>query len=236
MLNKELERSNLELENFASIAAHDIRSPLARISTAASMLKENLSKDLSDSNKKLLDICTRQITRLNQMISSLYKCSKVESQAILNKKVDLNKVIKDLKTFELASSLENSQGNMITVIRPHEVYADEVQIRELFLNLIGNGIKFSRNGTRPEIKIRSFEAQDHMIRIEVEDNGIGIKEENTKKIFDMFSRPHGSNKYEGLGIGLALCKKIVERHGGQIGVKSTFGKGSTFWFTLPRAK
>jgi signal transduction histidine kinase len=115
------------------------------------------------------------------------------------------------------------------------VHADMLQMRQLIQNLIANGIKYQKKGNTPEITITSKPATNDMVRIEITDNGIGISPEYHNMIFVMFKRLHRQNEYEGTGIGLSVCKKIVQRHNGQIGVESEQGKGSTFWFTVPAA-
>jgi len=116
------------------------------------------------------------------------------------------------------------------------VEAEPVQIRQLMQNLIANGIKYHKKGNIPYITITTKPAADGMVRIEVTDNGIGIAPEYQQSIFVMFKRLHSRSEYEGTGIGLAVCKKIVERHGGKVGVESEPDKGSTFWFTIPVAE
>ena len=135
---------------------------------------------------------------------------------------------------ELATLLDETRGTIHIPEPLPPVRADPSQMHQLFQNLIGNGLKFHKKGIPPEIIIRAHGVENKMIRIEVEDNGIGIDEKYHSQLFTMFKRLHAREQYEGTGIGLASCKKIVERHGGNIGVKSTPGKGSTFWFTLPR--
>jgi chemotaxis family two-component system sensor kinase Cph1 len=116
------------------------------------------------------------------------------------------------------------------------VYVEESQMRQLFQNLIGNGLKFHKPDVKPAIIIDFIEKTDGMVRIEIRDNGIGIPEEYNEQIFTMFKRLHSRDNYKGNGIGLAVCKKIVKRHGGEIGVESNQDQGSTFWFTLPRPR
>ena len=148
--------------------------------------------------------------------------------------MDLNEVIKDLKSLELATLLDETKGTIRIPEPLPPVQGDPPQMHQLFQNLVGNGLKFHREGIPPEIAIHAHRVEGDMIRVEVEDNGIGIDKEYHEQVFTMFRRLHSRAHYEGTGIGLAICKKIVNRHGGDIGIKSTPGKGSTFWFTLPR--
>ncbi len=115
----------------------------------------------------------------------------------------------------------------------HPVMSDPAQLRQLLQNLIANALKYQKEDAIPEVIISSRVVDNAKVRVEVQDNGIGIKEDHFNDIFTMFKRLHAKNEYEGTGIGLAVCKKIVERHGGTIGVSSTYGQGSTFWFTMP---
>ncbi|MFH1437395.1 MAG: ATP-binding protein [Pseudomonadota bacterium] len=110
---------------------------------------------------------------------------------------------------------------------------DPSQVRRLLQNLIGNGLKFHKDGTKPEVAVLARKTEDSMIRIEVQDNGIGLDEAGRDQVFTMFRQLHSRTRYKGTGIGLSVCRKIVSRHGGDIGVDSIPGRGSTFWFTLP---
>jgi two-component system sensor kinase FixL len=168
------------------------------------------------------------------MIDALLTYSRLTTKAKPPEWVDLNKVIEDLKKLELATMLDETRGTIHVPEPLPSVQADPSQMHQLFQNLIGNGLKFHKNEMPPEIIIRAYEVENNVIRIEVEDNGIGINEKYYGQLFTMFKRLHSREQYEGTGIGLASCKKIVERHGGNIGIKSTLDKGSTFWFTLPR--
>ena len=143
-------------------------------------------------------------------------------------------MIENLKNFELASALDETKGEILIPQPLLCVHGDPSQIHQLLQNLIANGLKFRRDGIPPLITIHSHPVPNNMVRLDVRDNGIGIGTEYHEQIFTMFKRLHSRTSYKGTGIGLAICKKIVQRHGGDIGVKSKPGEGSTFWFTLPR--
>jgi len=173
---------------------------------------------------------------MNSMIEGLLAYSKVSTKAQMLQTVDLNEIIKQLRQIELSVLLQERKV-VIDIPQPlPNVKVDPVQISQLMQNLIANGIKYQKKGNIPRITITSKPAVDGMVRIEITDNGIGIKPEYQQSIFVMFRRLHDDNEYEGTGIGLSVCRKIVERHGGQIGIESEENKGSTFWFTMPVAE
>ena len=231
--NVKLERSNKELLDFAYIASHDLREPMRKISAFGQLLQESLKGKLDEDEEENFAFMIDGATRMQQMIDALLSYSRVTTLAKPAKRMDLNKVIGDLKSVELAVLLEETGGTIHVPEPLPAVPADPSQVHQLLQNLIGNGLKFHREGIAPEITVRSRRVNGNMVQVEVEDNGIGIEEANYEKIFGMFQRLHSREDYGGTGIGLAVCKKIVERHGGSIGVKSTPGKGSTFWFTMP---
>jgi PAS domain S-box-containing protein len=233
-INQKLEEANKELQDFVYIASHDLREPLRKISSFGTLLQDSLKGKLNEDQQENFEFMIDGSRRMQDMIDALLTYSRLTTKAKPFEWVDLNKVIEDLKKLELATMLDEMQG-IIHVPEPlPPVQADPSQMHQLFQNLIGNGLKFHKEGIPPEIIIRAREVENNMIRIEVEDNGIGIDEKYYGQLFTMFKRLHSREQYEGTGIGLASCKKIVERHEGDIGIKSTPGKGSTFWFTLPR--
>ncbi len=233
-VNRKLEQSNKELQDFVYVASHDLREPLRKITSFGTLLQDSLEDKLDEDQQENFEFMIDGANRMQMMIDDLLAYSRVTTEAKPSETVDLNEVIEDLKKLELAIRLDETKG-IIHVPKPLLlVNGDPSQIRRLFQNLIGNGLKFYRDGIPPEITIRTYQVDDNMVRVEIEDNGIGVDEEYYEQIFTMFKRLHSRTRYEGSGIGLAVCKKIVNRHGGDIGVKSNQGEGSTFWFTLPR--
>jgi PAS domain S-box-containing protein len=230
-----LSETNQELKNFVYIASHDIREPLRKVTAFGAILEKSLKDKVSDDDRENLHFMIDGAGRMTKMIEGLLTYSKISTQAQPHQAVDLNEIVKQLQQFELAVLLEEKQVT-IEAQSLLTVEADPVQIRQLMQNLIANGIKYQKKGNIPYITITTKPAADGMVRIEVKDNGIGIAPEYQQSIFTMFSRLHSRSEYEGTGIGLAICKKIVERHGGKVGVESEPDKGSTFWFTMPAAE
>lgn len=232
---RKLEETNNELKNFAYIASHDLREPLRKISAFGGLLGTSLKGKLNDDDKENLELMIDGADRMQQMIEALLTYSRVTTRGAEFQTVDLNAVVEDLCKFELAVKIEESRAKIVVPERLHNIKGDPTQIRQLMQNLIANGLKYQKKGAIPQITIRSSDVDSDTVRAEVTDNGIGIKEAHFKSLFVMFKRLHSRQEYDGTGIGLAVCKKIVERHGGNIGVNSTYGEGSTFWFTVPTA-
>jgi PAS domain S-box-containing protein len=235
-INQKLEEANKELQDFVYIASHDLREPLRKISSFGTLLQDSLKGKLNEDQQENFEFMIGGARRMQDMIDALLTYSRLTTKAKPPEWVDLNKVIENLKKLELATMLDETRGIIHVPKTLPSVQADPSQMHQLFQNLIGNGLKFHKEGIPPEIIIRAHDVADNMIRIEVEDNGIGIDEKYYGQLFTMFKRLHSREQYEGTGIGLASCKKIIERHGGNIGIKSTPGEGSIFWFTLPRER
>jgi len=233
---KKLEDSNRELQDFAYIASHDLREPLRKISSFGGLLKESLEGSLDQDDQENLRFMVDGADRMNQMIEGLLVYSRLTTREVSPEVVDLNETVQQLVELELAAMLEETAAT-IEVPQPlPKVWAVPLQMNQLLQNLIVNGIKYRREEIQPKIVITAERIAQDTLRIEVQDNGIGIKEEFHGDIFAMFRRLHSRRDYEGSGIGLAVCKKIVEKHGGQIGVESKQGQGAIFWFTLSLAK
>lgn len=232
---EKLAQSNQELQDFAYIASHDLREPLRKISSFGSLLNDSIRNSLEEDDKENLDFMIDGADRMAQMIEALLKYSRINTKKVLFETVDLNEILQQLQHLELATVAEETDST-IQIPQPlPNVKADSVQIRQLMQNLIANAIKYRHDEISPQIEITAKQISNREVRIEVKDNGIGIKQEFQSNIFKMFTRVHSKQKYEGTGIGLAVCRKIADRHGGRIGVNSKEGEGSVFWFTLPLA-
>ncbi|MFA5783382.1 MAG: ATP-binding protein [Phycisphaerae bacterium] len=230
-----LNQSNRQLQEFTYVASHDLREPLRKISAFGQMLTASLGDKLEADDKENLDFMIDGASRMQQMIEALLTYSRVTTKGVAFEVVDLNEVVEELKSFELSVKLEETNAQVSVPETLHHINCDPAQVRQLMQNLVANGLKYQKADTTPVITIRSISQDDGKIRVEVQDNGIGIPEEQYDNVFTMFRRLHTKQEYEGTGIGLAVCKKIVERHGGEIGVHSVYGESSTFWFTMPVA-
>jgi light-regulated signal transduction histidine kinase (bacteriophytochrome) len=230
-----LEQANQEMKDFIYVASHDLREPLHKIAIFGDMLQKSLKGKLEKDDAENLQYMIEGTQRINNVIGGLLTYAKVNSKLQPPETVDLNDIVKQLQQLEFSILLQEKQ-TIIEVPQPLPgISVDPIQIRQLIQNLIVNSIKYQKKGNIPHIIITGKPASDGMVRVEVKDNGIGIKPEYQQAVFTMFKRLHSRGEYDGTGIGLAICKKIVERHGGQIGVESEFGKGCTFWFTVPAA-
>ena len=231
---KELERSNDELQKFAYVASHDLKAPLKTISGYIHLLKKN-NKDLfKKKSMKYIRSAINGLNRMERFIDDLLKYSQVGNNPTQDfKLIDFNKIL-DVTLSVLKASIKENEAD-IKILIHHKfprILGDFTQIVQLFQNLILNSMKFVKDKL-PEIRIGS-EEKNGFHQFFVRDNGIGIDPKNSDKIFAIFQRLHNSDEYSGNGIGLAVCKKIVERHGGEIWVESEIGKGSTFWFSIPK--
>jgi len=226
---EELARSNADLEQFAYIASHDLQEPLRMVTAYTQLLAERYRGKLDDTADKFIGYASEGALRMQVLIQDLLAFSRVgrnESTAVT---VDCNAVMTEL-LLTLASAIQES-GTVVTYAELPAVWADRTQVAQLFQNLIANAIKF-RGTDSPVVSVRA-EKSDQQWQFSVSDNGIGIAPEYADNIFVVFQRLHARTEYPGNGIGLAICKKIVEHHGGKIWVESRTGSGSTFKFTMP---
>jgi len=225
----ELHRSNQELQHFAYIASHDLQEPLRMISSYLQLLERRCGEALDEDGRTFIHFAVDGAKRLQGLINGLLKYSRVETRGAEFEPVELDKVLADTK--QQLSILLKERAVHVDADELPDVIGDRTQLLQVFQNLIGNGVKFNQSAT-PTIQISSRKKDDEWV-IGVKDNGIGIDPDNVDRIFKIFQRLHSREEYPGTGIGLAVCKKIVERHGGEIWVESQPGEGSTFYFTLP---
>jgi len=227
-----LEQSNRELESFAYVASHDLQEPLRKIQTFGDRLKSTAAAALSPEGRDYIDRIQAAATRMRRLIDDLLSFSRVSSNARSFTQVNLKAVVREVLV-DLETTIEKA-GASVTVGELPVLAADPTQMRQLLQNLVGNALKFRREGVPPSISVRgTVDARSQRCVLEVEDNGIGFEEKYTERIFQVFQRLHGRGQYEGTGIGLAICRKIVERHGGALSVRSTPGVGTTFHVSLP---
>jgi signal transduction histidine kinase len=230
---QELGRSNAELEQFASIASHDLKEPLRKVQTLTELLARKEADRLSDEGRDYLGRTSAAGERMQELIDDLLKFSRVATQGNPFEEVDLGKVAEHAVS-DLEAVIGESGGTVEVGDLP-TVTADPLQMRQLLQNLISNGLKFHREGVPPVVSI-SGRIRGRFAEFEVSDNGIGFEPRFNGRIFKVFERLHGRGAYPGTGIGLALCRKIVDRHGGSITAESTPGEGSTFTVSLPASQ
>jgi PAS domain S-box-containing protein len=226
---EELARSNKDLEQFAYVASHDLQEPLRAVSGFVELLRMQLEGSLDAKKMEYMNFAVDGVKRMQGLINGLLEYSRVGTLGRTPQPTDLKAAL-EKALLALQVSIKESDAKVIATNLP-TVNVDPVQIVQLFQNLIGNAIKF-RSEAPPEIHV-SVARQDSSWQFAVSDNGIGIDPQYVQKIFLIFQRLHTRKKYPGTGIGLSICKKIVERHGGKIWVESALGHGSTFYFTIP---
>jgi PAS domain S-box-containing protein len=225
-----LEQSNQALQDFAAIASHDLQEPLRKVTAFGNMLKQKCGSSLGEQGNDYMQRILKANQRMQSLLTALLEYSRLTTKTNPFVEVNLSNLISEVLS-DLEIRIAKTGGQVHVGILP-VISADPTQMRQLFQNLIGNALKFHKEGEKPLVAIQSS-ANKQMIRISVEDKGIGFDEKHIERIFAPFQRLHGRSEYEGTGMGLAICKKIVERHGGSITAKSTPGKGSLFVIDLP---
>ena len=229
---RELAESNGELERFAYVASHDLQEPLRMVTSFLQLLEKRYKDKLDNKAHEYITYAVDGAERMKQLILDLLEYSRVNSSKAEVEEVDVNEIIESMqltyKTF-----LIQTKGTINYTTLP-VVKGNKTQILQLFQNVIGNAIKY-RSNVPPVINV-SYEEEKAFYKFVISDNGIGIDSKFFNKIFIIFQRLHNREEYSGTGIGLAICKKIIDKHGGRIWVDSNPGKGSTFYFTLPKSK
>ncbi|HVU35182.1 MAG TPA: PAS domain S-box protein [Opitutaceae bacterium] len=226
----ELERSNQELERFAYVASHDLQEPLRTVSSFSQLLGRQYREKLDRDADEFIGFIVSGAERMQTLINDLLVFSRIGTRAKPFSTVDADAVLAAVLA-NLDASIRETQ-TIVTHDPLPQVQADATQLTQLLQNLVGNAIKFRRSGIQPQVHVGATRV-DGGWEFSIRDNGVGIEPQYFERIFIIFQRLHGLNEYPGTGIGLAICKKIVERHGGRIRVESEAGAGSTFHFTLP---
>lgn len=224
-----LERSNADLERFAFMASHDLQEPLRMVASFGQQLEKHYKGQLDARADRYIHYVVDGALRMQSLISSLLSYSRLEQTKLTFETIDSAEAVRT-GLRNLAAALQESQA-IVTVGSLPEVQADPGMLAHLFQNLIANSIKFRRDGP-PRITISVSRSEGEFVFL-VEDEGIGIKPEDAERVFGLFQRLHSKAEYPGSGMGLAICQKIVQRHGGRIWVESEPGKGSRFYFAIP---
>lgn len=223
-------RSNLQLENFAFVASHDLREPLRTMRTFGQFLKRRIGQQLDAESITHLDFIIDSASRMNQLIEDLLTYSRVSTNTETSDSIELIPLLTEITT-SLKVAIEETGAKIIYKNLPPTLRGNRLKIQQLFQNLLANAIKFRREGVSPKITIAGKKTKTHW-RFMVSDNGIGIEPEFYEQIFVIFKKLHNHQVYQGTGIGLTLAKRVVEQHGGDIWVESEIGKGTTFHFNL----
>jgi PAS domain S-box-containing protein len=236
----ELSRSNAELEQFAYVASHDLQEPLRKIQAFGDRLRTKVRDELPETGREYVDRMLNSAGRMRRLIDDLLTFSRVTTQPRSFTRTNLCDIVEEVVN-DLSERIEQAEGTVKVGELP-EIDADPTQMRQLFQNLIANAVKFQRPGAPPVVEIAGEVVNDSpkpngeplpICRLTIRDNGIGFDEKYLDRIFQVFQRLHGREEYEGTGIGLAICRKIVERHGGAITARSRLGEGTAFVVSLP---
>jgi light-regulated signal transduction histidine kinase (bacteriophytochrome) len=235
----ELQRSNHALEQFAYVISHDLQEPLRMVAAYTELLRDSYQGKLDESADKYISFASGGARRMQELINALLDYSRVTTRTHPFERLDLDRIVDDA-LLNLTVAIEES-GAVITRQPLGTVMGDRAQLIRVVQNLVANAIKFRRESTAPRVDIsadgvaREGDPPGELLRLAIRDDGIGIEPRHHARIFDMFRRIH-PKRYPGTGVGLSVCQRLVERHGGTIRVESALGHGSTFLVTLPRAE
>lgn len=224
-----MERSNVDLQQFAYVASHDLQEPLRAVSSYCQLIEKNYANQLDERAIRWLQFVVNGAQRMQTLVRDLLTYARIDNTAKTWTSVDSRAVCR--QAIENLSEMIAEAQAQVTVGELPVVWCDATQLAALFQNLIGNAVKF-RGDHPPRVTITAQPAGTEWV-FAVRDNGLGIKPEFHERVFELFKRLQPQDRYPGTGIGLAICKRIVERYGGRIWVESQIGQGSTFYFTLP---
>ena len=227
---KVLEEKNRELERLTYVASHDLQEPLNTIKNFVELLKDTMGQDLHGDSGMYLDFILQSTGRMSDLIFGLLNYSKMGNDSNFEL-IDSDKILKEVLQ-DLHAKISSCNADVVIGELPR-IVANKLSMRQIFQNLIGNGLKFIPSGKKPLMKIDCKELTDEY-QFSICDNGIGIKEKDKEKVFNIFQRLHTKEHYEGTGIGLSVCQKIVDIHNGKIWLESEYGVGTTFFFTISK--
>ncbi len=231
-MNRELVASNAELEQFAYVASHDLQQPLRTVTSYLQLLQRHLGTSLDEDGRTFIGFAVEGAKRMHELIIDLLDYSRISRHGDPFQIIDTGQLLDEARQ-DLRLAIAEA-GAIITVDALPMGLGDASQIRRVFENLIGNAIKYRAPSRAPEVRVM-VQKLNRFWQFCIADNGIGIAREDLDRVFLIFQRLHGREDYPGNGIGLAVCRKIIERHGGRIWVESEPGQGSRFYFTLPEA-
>lgn len=230
---RDLKRSNEELEQFAYVASHDLRQPLRTVRSYLTLIEDSIEDKLDDETREFMDFIRDGVKRMDALITDLLAYSRV-GRRVADGPVDIGRMI-DLSLLDLQAEIDETQAVIVVPQSLPVIEGDSGELTRLFQNLIGNALKYRKAEQVPRIVVACRDAGPYW-QFSVSDNGIGIPPEHRERAFGIFQRLHGRHEYEGTGIGLAICRKIVERQGGQIWVEGKDSDGATFLFTWPKMR
>ncbi len=229
--NDELRRSNQDLQQFAYIASHDLQEPLRMVGNFVQLLERQYGQKIDEEGKEYIRFIVDGVSRMSKLIQNLLKYSRVGRKEAELRPAELDKII-EAKLFGLRQKIKETEAEVVIKGIPENIYCEPNQIGMVFYNLITNALKFTKDPPKLEI---GFQEKNQDYLFYVKDNGIGIEQIYDAKVFEIFKRLHRREDYEGTGIGLALCKKIIARHGGRIWFESELNQGTIFYFTISKS-
>jgi signal transduction histidine kinase len=223
-----------EFQQFAYVASHDLNEPLRTIKSYLELIQRRYKDNLDEDGNEFLQFAVEGALRMKRMVDGLLVLSRIETQGHPFEDVPASSLA-EAAVLKLKLRIRECSAQVMIEDDLPTVHVDSAQVGILFQTLLDNALKF-QSGSTPEVHIGATRRDDRFWQFHIRDNGIGIAPENREKVFGLFKRLHGQSEFEGSGLGLALCRKIVERQGGQIWVESVLGEGSTFYFTIPAEK
>lgn len=228
----ELKNKNIELEQFSSIASHDLKGPVRLINSYMGLLKSKYKNQLDEKAQKYIDFALDSSNNMTHLIDDLLNYAKMDDHSVAYSSVDVEPIIQE--SLELYDDVIAEKKAVVNVeVNVEKIVVYKILFKTLINNLISNALKYVEDGRTPNVNIIVDETDEYYF-LKVADRGIGISEEFHNEVFQMFARLHGKNKYDGTGLGLAICKKIMEKHGGEIKLESQLNKGSTFTCVFPK--